>query len=111
HASGDGLVERALARVEQRESRDAVALEMVGLAVALVRVLVRVLLVDQEDARVLEVAARLVVAAAGLFPGRAGEAPERLEHGLLLAFLRGPSRRQDVRHLFPLVAVSWLRSY
>src|SRR4029079_17198358 len=63
--------------------------------VALVRGLVGVDLEDQEDARVLPVAARLVVQAAGLRAGGLDQGSQRLEHGVLLAFLGGPLRGQD----------------
>src|SRR5207302_11039207 len=69
-ASVESLVERALARLQALEGRHAVALEVLGLAVALVRRLVRVLLVDQEDPRIVEPAAGLVVQASRFGAGR-----------------------------------------
>src|SRR5205807_2673094 len=106
-AAGDSsnverLVEGALAVLEQRDRlAEADAPEMLGLAVRLARVLVRVLLVDEEHARVLGIHVGLVEEAAGLGARGAGQPLERVANAVLLALLRRPFGGQDVCHLSP----------
>src|SRR5207253_737001 len=71
---------------------------VLGLAVRLVAVLVVVDLVEEEDARVLRIAVRLVEAIARLGARRLEQLPNRFVDLLLLPFLRGPLRGDDVSH-------------
>src|SRR5215211_280886 len=85
-----------------RETRDGVAqpvaLEVLGVDVGLVRGLVRVLLVYEEDAWVARVAMGNVELHAGLGARGLEQPPERGGHRPLLSVLRGPGDAHGVGH-------------
>src|SRR5438105_1913904 len=96
----DGLVEDALAALEQRDRlAEAVLLEVRGLAVRAVGLLVVVDLVEEEDAGILEVPVGLIEATARLGPRGLDQLSHRGEHPLLLPLPSRPLRCHHVRHL------------
>ena len=97
------LVERALARLHQREElADRESLEVLRRAVRLEGLLVAVGLVEQERPRILGIATRDVRLAAGLCAGRLGQFAGDLDRTILRAFLAfmRTTRTNDIRASF-----------
>src|SRR3954470_15523159 len=97
--SSHRLVELAVALLEPRDRiAEPDLLEVRRFAVRLVAVLVDVLLVEVEDARVLRVGVRLVEDVSRLGARRLDEPSDRCLDGCLLTGLRGPFRDYDKCH-------------
>src|SRR5262249_45373508 len=94
-----GLPEHPLARLEARDRvAEAVLGHVVLLEVPGVGVLVRILLVEEEAARVRRVAVELVGEDVRLVLRALAAVPERRGHGVLLALLRHPRGAHGESH-------------